>query len=133
MGNRAVITTAPAGEIGIGIYLHWNGGAESVQAFLDVCRQRGFRKPSPSESYSLARLCGVLHEFFGTHESTSLGIGLLQHLDCDNYDNGVYVIGGDWEIIGRHSEGSRPIGDPAALRQGQQYLGIVEKLTVNGG
>jgi len=134
MGNRAVITTAPEGESGVGIYLHWDGGEESVQAFLDVCKERGFRKPSPSEPYSLARLCGLIHEFLGTHESTSLGIGTLDQLDCDNYDNGVYVIGGDWEIIARHGAGSKPwnIGDAALLRQGNQYLGIVEKLTAKG-
>lgn len=30
MGNRAVITTE---EKQIGVYLHWNGGRDSVQAF----------------------------------------------------------------------------------------------------
>ena len=34
MGNRAVIASATEKEKGIGIYVHWNGGVESVEAFL---------------------------------------------------------------------------------------------------
>ena len=35
MGNRAVITTKEnMDNNGIGIYLHWNGGRDSVRAFL---------------------------------------------------------------------------------------------------
>ena len=30
----------------------------------------------------------------------SLGIDVASHLDCDNYDNGVYIID-RWEIVGR--------------------------------
>lgn len=41
MGNRAVITTSKSTDIknstDIGIYLHWNGGRDSVQAFLKYC------------------------------------------------------------------------------------------------
>ncbi len=36
MGNRAVITASKSKDSGLGIYLHWNGGIESVVAFLDV-------------------------------------------------------------------------------------------------
>lgn len=35
MGNRAVITTT---DQRIGIYLHWNGGKDSVEAFLKYCK-----------------------------------------------------------------------------------------------
>ena len=35
MGNRAIITTQKDFDNnGIGVYLHWNGGRDSVQAFL---------------------------------------------------------------------------------------------------
>ena len=34
MGNRAVITTRSKD---IGVYLHWNGGRDSVEAFLKYC------------------------------------------------------------------------------------------------
>jgi hypothetical protein len=37
MGNRAVITD---NKQRIGIYLHWNGGRDSVEAFLKYCELR---------------------------------------------------------------------------------------------
>lgn len=131
MGNRAVITASTSHTKGVGIYLHWNGGEESVQAFLDVAKARGFRDPSGDESYAMARLCGLIHEFFGINDSTGMGIGTLEQLDCDNYDNGVYVIGKDWLIIDRWGKGSRKYdtGDCHFTRQGDQYKGIVEQLT----
>ena len=36
MGNRAVITTKEnMYNNGVAIYLHWNGGRDSVEAFLE--------------------------------------------------------------------------------------------------
>jgi len=109
MGNRAVITLSNKTERahGVGIYLHWNGGIESILAFLHVCKKRDYRSPGSDPVYAMARLCGVLHEFFGPAGSTGLGMGPLSALDCDNYDNGVFVIGGDWEIVDRWGAGSR--------------------------
>lgn len=131
MGNRAVITASKSHTKGVGIYLHWNGGEESVQAFLDVAKARGFRDPSSDESYGLARLCGLIHEFFGVDQDTSLGIGTLEQLDCDNWDNGVYVIGKDWQVVDRWGKGSRTFNIDQA-RAGEQYTGIVEQLTLKG-
>ncbi len=97
MGNRAVITTKENFENnGVGIYLHWNGGYDSVSAFLTYCKMKGYR--APSDSYGWARLCQVIGNFFGG--STSIGIDVVDNLDCDNWDNGVYIIDG-WEIVGR--------------------------------
>lgn len=106
MGNRAVITTSTSRTQGVGIYLHWNGGPESVLGFLAAAKARGFRDPGSDDSYAMARLCGLIHEFFGIDQETSLGINQLNHLDCDNWDNGVYVIGKGWEIIDRWGKGS---------------------------
>lgn len=98
MGNRAVITTKENFENnGIGIYLHWNGGRDSVEAFLKYCKLYGYRSPS-SDSYGWARMCQVIGNFFGGE--CSLGIDQVNNLDCDNYDNGVYIIDG-WNIVGR--------------------------------
>lgn len=132
MGNRAVITASNSTTKGIGIYLHWNGGIESVQAFLDVAKARGFRDPTSDESYGMARLCGLIHEFFGVDQDTSLGIGTLEQLDCDNYDNGVYVIGEGWQIKSRWGKGSTlfTAGSVDIARQDEQYKGIVEQLTL---
>lgn len=103
MGNRAVITTRENFENnGIGIYLHWNGGRDSVEAFLKYCELKGYRRPD-KDNYGWARLCQVIGNFFGG--STSVGIDTVDKLDCDNWDNGVYIIEG-WKIVGReHFEG----------------------------
>ncbi len=100
MGNRAVITTEE--EI-IGVYLHWNGGRDSVEGFLAACKALKHRKPE-DDCYGWARLCQVIGNFIGG--TTSIGIDTLDNLDCDNGDNGMYIIK-DWEIVGRkHFEGS---------------------------
>lgn len=99
MGNRAVITTKQGDkENKIGIYLHWNGGRDSVQAFLKYCEIRGFRLPE-DDNYGWARLCQVIANYFGK-DGLSVGIDRVCNLDCDNWDNGVYLIEG-WKIVGR--------------------------------
>lgn len=126
MGNRAVITASKSKTAGIGIYVHWNGGPESVLAFLDECRARGYRDPGADESYAMARLCGLICEFFGGGDS--VGLGPLRELDCDNYDNGVYVIGEDWKVTARWGKGSTAM--PAVLdkRQALAYTEIRQAL-----
>ena len=101
MGNRAVITASKEIDIqkskDIGIYLHWNGGRDSVEAFLKYCELKGYREPD-KDNYGWARLCQVIGNFFGG--TASVGIDNCCNLDCDNYDNGVYIIEG-WKIVGR--------------------------------
>ena len=101
MGNRAVITTSKSTDIknstDIGIYLHWNCGRDSVQAFLKYCELKGYRSPE-KDNYGWARLCQVIGNFFGGE--LSIGIDSCCSLDCDNWDNGVYIIK-DWKIVGR--------------------------------
>lgn len=100
MGNRAVITTKAGWqdkERNLGIYLHWNGGRDSVEAFLKYCELKGFRSPD-KDCYGWARLCQVAANFFGG--GLSIGIDTVSKLDYDNWDNGVYIIE-DWQIVGR--------------------------------
>lgn len=104
MGNRAVIV-CKKDLIGgkkinpnqIGVYLHWNGGRRSVEAFLKYCDLKGYRTPD-DDCYGWARLCQVIGNFFGG--TLSLGIDRAENLDCNNWDNGVYVIEG-WKIVDR--------------------------------
>lgn len=99
MGNRAVITTKEGdSKTKIGIYLHWNGGRDSVRAFLRYAKMRGFRPPE-SDNYGWARLAQVITNFMGG-DGLSVGIDIVDRLDCDNWDNGVYLIK-NWEIVGR--------------------------------
>lgn len=96
MGNRAVITTNENLKE-TGLYLHWNGGRDSVEGFLAFCKMKGFRSPD-EDSYGWAYLACVICNYFG--DGLSCGVDACSNLDCDNYDNGVYVIK-DWNIVGR--------------------------------
>lgn len=94
MGNRAIIK--PEGK-STGVYLHWNGGVDSVTAFLKYCELRGFR--GFDDPYGLARFCQVVGNYFGG----GLSIGIEENLNEERdstIDNGLYVVK-DWKII-RH-------------------------------
>ena len=96
MGNRAIITST---RKELGIFLHWNGGRDSVEAFLRYCELRGFR-PLPDD-YGLSRLAQVIGNYFGG----GLSLGILPYTTDDQMadvadDNGVYVVDG-WEIVDR--------------------------------
>lgn len=89
MGNRAVLCFDEHNDEAIGIYLHWNGGRDSVEAFLKATREV-MQDRLPDEQYARARLLQVI----GTAIPGNLSFGLAHcaNLDCDNGDNGTYVI-----------------------------------------
>ena len=94
MGNRAIITDS---NKEMAVYLHWNGGRDSVEPFLAYCKARDFRR----DSYGLARFCQVVGNYFGGGKS----IGVLAYPgDAEAItmadDNGVYVVR-NWEIVDR--------------------------------
>jgi hypothetical protein len=92
MGNRAVIQMQGQET---GIYLHWNGGLDTVQPLLDVAKEYGIR----GDDYGIARLAQI----FGNTFDGTLGIGVstIDRLDRDNYDNGTYVINSQFNIVER--------------------------------
>ena len=95
MGNRAVITTP---ERKLGVYLHWNGGRDTIEPLLKYCELKGYRSPS-ADSYGFARLCQVAGNFFGGTNC----IGIDAYTDdrrMNPGDNGIYVIDG-WKIADR--------------------------------
>lgn len=97
MGNRAFIKFQ--GE-NVGVYLHWNGGRDSVEPMLEYCRLKRFR----FDDYGIARFCQVIGNWFGG----DLSIGVQSTAGCslddlDNGDNGVYVVD-DWKIIDRYTD-----------------------------
>lgn len=100
MGNRAVITTNKNLKE-TGIYIHWNGGRDSVEAFLAYCDLKGFRKPE-NDNYGWACLTRVISNFFASsiEDGLSIGVDNCKCLDCDNWDNGVYIIK-NWRIVDR--------------------------------
>lgn len=99
MGNRAIIKGEKSN---IGVYLHWNGGADSVEAFLEYCKLREFR--DFDDGYGIARFCQVVGNWF----KGGLSIGICEcsaqtDEDAKEYylDNGVYVINNKWEVVKR--------------------------------
>ena len=91
MGNRAVITTP---KKDLAVYLHWNGGRDTVEPLLKYCELQGYRPPS-CDSYGWARIAQVMGNFFGG--TLSVGIDRYRNLG-DQGDNGVYIIDG-WKIV----------------------------------
>lgn len=100
MGNRAVVffKGADASQTG-GVYLHWNGGPESILAFLGAMLDRKWMRPD----YASARFVQVVGEFFdlqGDCQGLSLGICArppiiddVEALEATSPgDNGVYVV-----------------------------------------
>lgn len=98
MGNRAIIQ--PINST-MGVYLHWNGGLDSVTAFLKYCEMKDYRPfgGKYSDGYGIARFCQVVGNFFGGN----LSIGLVNNVtkdDAEGLDNGIYIIDG-WKIVKR--------------------------------
>lgn len=97
MGNRAVIKGAGSP---IGIYLHWNGGRDSVEAFLKYCELRRFGGFGERSEYAVARLTQVIANFFGG----SMSIGIVGSGETEDsargLDNGIYIVEG-WNIVRR--------------------------------
>jgi len=100
MGNRAVITIKENDtpkEDWQSLYLHWNGGRDTVEPLLHVAKLYGIRCQA-DPSYAIARLSQLTGNTLGG--TLSIGVGTYKQLDTDNYDNGVYVVK-DWEIVDR--------------------------------
>ena len=121
MGNIAVIvskdTTKENQNQKIGIYVHWYGSEDSIKSFLKDAKDKGVRNVVSDPSYGWARLCQVISDTltkecleseYETSKShayeTGIGIGLVSQLDTHNYDNGVYYIDENWEIV-KHTSG----------------------------
>lgn len=92
MGNRAIIKAK--GNDNKAVYLHWNGGRDSVEAFLKYCELRDFR--DFEDDYGMARFCQVVGNYFG---EDGLSIGVTDSVESHG-DNGVYVVEG-WNIVDR--------------------------------
>lgn len=96
MGNRAIIVMDTPKPTSIAIYLHWNGGRDSVESFLLATRKRmGGRLGDVS--YGIARLIQVVT----AHFPGALSVGVSTYNGSAG-DNGVYVVSSKtMEIIDR--------------------------------
>lgn len=86
MGNRAQLVLK---NHNLSIYLHWNGGPESIAAFLLYAEHIGLRH----DDYYPARLLQIIGNFIGGNLSLGISAG------CDAYgdvwDNGTYLLSFD--------------------------------------
>lgn len=105
MGNRAIIKGKGQKT---GLYVHWNGGYESVYPITQYCKLKGYRSPA-NDDYGLARLAQVYGNFFGG--STSVGIASNLPVRINDkigqeqcWDNGVYEIDSNWELAHYNGE-----------------------------
>src|SRR5208282_3942383 len=64
-------------EVGPQVYLHWNGGPESVYAFLEEMNRRNIRG-SDDLSYCTARFIHIVGDFFDQDiDARGLGLGVF--------------------------------------------------------
>ena len=99
MGNRAIVIfhDPQNGDISPAVYLHWNGGPESVYAFLAEMQRRDVRRDA---SYAPARFTQVVGDYFDDEYFTGLSLGIRngpksitpRALAPYVEDNGVYVV-----------------------------------------
>ena len=95
MGDRAVISNRTKN---LGVYLHWYGYREFVESVLAYCDVKKYRSPDVDDEYGWARLCQVAGNTIGGN--LSVGVGIFNRMDTDNWDNGTYIIK-DWDIVDR--------------------------------
>lgn len=102
MGNRAtVIFTDKSGKsISPAVYVHWNGGPESIYAFLDEMNRRNIRA---DQDYECARFIHIVGDYFDEDTISGLSLGVvngprriniaeLAKVKTDTSDNGIYVV-----------------------------------------
>ena len=142
MGNRAIITGK---ESHIGVYVHWNGGRDSVEAMLETAYYRS-RTGLGADAYDqgLTTLINIASNFLGD-SVTIVTIDPENLFKTDPGDNGVYVVDENWEIIDRvnapdeeqyshdHLELMITIDEhqPAHLQLGEEFL-RAEKVDPHG-
>lgn len=83
MGNRCVITDIDKNKT---IYQHWNGGRDTIQPMLDVVKELGGNFDTLIEVSKIV--------FDGEVVS-------YERADTNNWDNGVYVIDDNLNIVAR--------------------------------
>jgi len=101
MGNRAtVIFTDGNKEFSPAVYLHWNGGPESIYGFLEELDRRKVRA---DQMYETARFIQIVGEFMDQDGISGLSLGVtngpesdkiedLEKVPTDQGNNGIYLV-----------------------------------------
>lgn len=95
MGNRGYIMGQGSDHA---IYVHWNGGLDSVEAFLRYAKLKGL--PPLSSASGVGGLLTIITNFFGNHGLSVYLASASEALEPSGCDNGTYVVQ-EWEIIER--------------------------------
>ena len=90
MSNSGIIVFEDNKELGL--YLHWNGGRDSVEAFLKYCK---LTKKTGGFQYGMLPLAQVIKNW-----SIELGNIIINPFNY-NSDNGIYIVDKKWNIIDR--------------------------------
>ena len=107
MGNRAWVVLTDGKECGPAVYLHWNGGADSVYAFIAEMENRKIR--TGDVQYATARFIQLVGEFFDGDDIGTLSLGVSNLPDgfgpdadkvgwLSEDENGLYIV--QWPVIG---------------------------------
>lgn len=94
MGNKAfvVFKESKTEKPDHGVYLHWNGGPESILGFLEVLKERKWTRMD----YASARFVAVVSEMFdGEGNDSGLSVGIMGCTDpkeLDPGDNGIFEV-----------------------------------------
>lgn len=98
MGNRAVITPS-TNDNAPSIYLHWNGGLASVEAFLAAARHLSIRGSDAANFDRIAEL--IATHFFKCEVGMTVYRQSYGRADSDNWDNGTYLVDENLNIVDR--------------------------------
>ena len=90
MSNSGIIVFEDNKELGL--YLHWNGGRDSVEAFLKYCK---LTKKTGGFQYGMLSLAQVIKNW-----GIGLGDIIINPFDYGS-DNGIYIVDKKWNIIDR--------------------------------
>lgn len=103
MGNRAVLTFETSAKAPA-IYLHWNGGHASVEAFLAAARHLGLRHArTPAQQLQAVDFIAAIaaRHYMGCDVGETVYREAYGCTDADNGDNGVFLLADDLSINGR--------------------------------
>jgi hypothetical protein len=111
MGNRAYVVFENGDNRSPAVYLHWNGGQESVYAFLHALEEYGGLGHSPE--YSCARFIQLVGNSMGS--TLSLGVlGFREFGQLAGEDNGLYMV--------TPNGVRRLIGEPGGTPEQQRWV-----------
>ena len=106
MTERAVIAFEGANRDSTltGVFLDIGGDVKTVEEILSYCHRRGHCAPDTNPELAMTWIIYEAVNKFIAYTGASrmpVLVGPCNTLDCDNGDNGMYIIGSNWGIVDR--------------------------------